>query len=112
MNNSFSNSRNGWGASAADALSTALVMGEKDIVNQIINYVPKINWSVSYENEAVSLFETTIRYVAGLLSGYDLLSGPLKYLAEDVSVDIQTRMKMIFANSFPAKQNPNSPRAG
>ncbi|KAK4495811.1 hypothetical protein PRZ48_013079 [Zasmidium cellare] len=85
VNNSFSNSRNGWGASAADALSTALVMGEKDIVNQIINYVPKINWSVSYENEAVSLFETTIRYVAGLLSGYDLLSGPLKYLAEDQS---------------------------
>lgn len=76
---------NGWGASAADALSTALVMENAEIVNQIIDYVPTIDWSVSIDNEAVSLFETTIRYMGGLLSGYDLLSGPLKQLANDVS---------------------------
>lgn len=76
---------NGWGASAADALSTALVMENAEIVNQIIDYVPSIDWSVSIDNEAVSLFETTIRYMGGLLSGYDLLSGPLKQLANDVS---------------------------
>lgn len=60
-------------------------MGNKQIVNQIINYVPKINWSVSYEDEAVSLFETTIRYLGGLLAGYDLLSGPAANLAQDKS---------------------------
>ncbi|CAK4031956.1 glycoside hydrolase family 47 [Lecanosticta acicola] len=85
VNNSFSNSRNGWGASAADALSTAIVMGNKEVVNQIINYVPKIDWCVSYQDEQVSLFETTIRYVAGLLSAYDLLSGPAENLAQDPS---------------------------
>ena len=85
VNNSFSNSRNGWGASAADALSTALVMEEGEIVNQIVNYVPSINWSVSKDDEPVSLFETTIRYLGGLLSGYDLLNGPLKNLVDDES---------------------------
>ncbi|KAK3686852.1 Mannosyl-oligosaccharide alpha-1,2-mannosidase 1B [Vermiconidia calcicola] len=83
QNNSFSNSRNGWGASAADALSTALVMEIPYIVNEIIDYVPSIDWSVSYDNMLVSLFETTIRYLGGLLSGYDLLSGPLSDLANN-----------------------------
>lgn len=79
-------SSNGWGASAIDALSTALIMGIPEIVNQIVDYVPDINWSVSVNNQPVSLFETTIRYVAGLLSGYDLLSGPLSDLVDDVSM--------------------------
>ncbi|KAF2210194.1 glycoside hydrolase family 47 protein [Cercospora zeae-maydis SCOH1-5] len=83
VTNGFSNSRNGWGASAADALSTALVMGEKEIVNQILDYVPSIDWSVSADDEVVSLFETTIRYLGGLLSGYDLLNGPLADLADN-----------------------------
>jgi mannosyl-oligosaccharide alpha-1,2-mannosidase len=65
--------RNGWGASAIDALSTALVMRNKDVVDKIMDYVPKIDWSVSYEDSRVSLFETTIRYLGGLLSAYDLL---------------------------------------
>jgi mannosyl-oligosaccharide alpha-1,2-mannosidase len=67
-------SRNGWGASAIDALSTAIVMGEADIVNQIVEYVPKIDFSKT--NSTVSLFETTIRYLGGMISGYDFLRGP------------------------------------
>ncbi|KXT07816.1 hypothetical protein AC579_9333 [Pseudocercospora musae] len=85
VNNSFSNSRNGWGASAVDALSTAIIMGEQQIVEQIMNHVATINWAVSYQNEVVSLFETTIRYLGGLLSGYDLLQGPAKSLVQDES---------------------------
>ena len=83
VNNSFSNTRNGWGASAVDALSTACVMEIPDIVNQIVNYIPSIDWSVSYEDEVVSVFETTIRYLGGMLSGYDLLTGPLEGLASN-----------------------------
>ena len=56
-------------------------MGQKDIVNQIINYVPYIDWSST--STSVSLFETTIRYLGGMLSGYDFLSGPLAHLADD-----------------------------
>jgi mannosyl-oligosaccharide alpha-1,2-mannosidase len=62
-----------------------------EIVNQIVDYVPDIDWSVSADNEAVSLFETTIRYVGGLLSGYDLLNGPLSDLVDDVSLPLPRR---------------------
>ncbi|KAF2824742.1 glycoside hydrolase [Ophiobolus disseminans] len=81
VTNGASNSRNGWGASAVDALSTALIMGEKEIVNQIITYIPVINFGST--GSEVSLFETTIRYLGGMLSGYDLLSGPLAHLANN-----------------------------
>jgi mannosyl-oligosaccharide alpha-1,2-mannosidase len=57
-------------------------MGQKDIVNQIIDYIPTINYfNTSTE---VSLFETTIRYLGGMLSAYDFLSGPLADLADNV----------------------------
>jgi mannosyl-oligosaccharide alpha-1,2-mannosidase len=56
-------------------------MGEKNIVNQIISYIPDIDFSQT--PTSVSLFETTIRYLAGMLSGYDFLNGPLASLAND-----------------------------
>jgi mannosyl-oligosaccharide alpha-1,2-mannosidase len=73
--------RNAWGASAVDALSTALVMGQSDIVNQIITHIATIDYSTT--STEVSLFETTIRYLGGMLSGYDFLSGPLADLADN-----------------------------
>lgn len=66
-----------------DALSTAIVMELPDIVGEIIGYIPKIDFSVSYEDEYVSLFETTIRYLGGMLSGYDFLTGPLSNLTNN-----------------------------
>ncbi|KAF2001707.1 glycoside hydrolase family 47 protein [Amniculicola lignicola CBS 123094] len=83
VSNTFSDSRNGWGASAVDALSTALVMRQKDVVNQILEYIPTIDYTTTATE--VSLFETTIRYLGGMISGYDLLSGPLADLAENKS---------------------------
>lgn len=59
--------RNGWGASAIDALSTGLLMSEDDIVKQILDFVPTINFNTT--KTEVSLFETTIRYLGGLVSG-------------------------------------------
>ena len=81
--NTPSNPRNGWGASAIDGLDTAAIMELGDIVNNILDYIPTINFGVSINDEQVSLFETTIRYVGGLLSAYDLLNdaGPLPDLA-------------------------------
>lgn len=73
------NYRNGWGASAVDALSTAIIMGNADAVNTILDHISKIDYSQT--SEQVSLFETTIRYLAGMLSGYDLLTGPASHLA-------------------------------
>lgn len=75
--------RNGWGASAIDAFTTAIIMNNYAVVNQILDHIPTINWSKSYNDEVVSLFETTIRYIAALLSGYDLLSGPHSDMCKD-----------------------------
>lgn len=86
VSNTFSNSRNGWGASAADALSTALVMDLPDIVKQIVDYIPSINFTQPKTEDPVSLFETTIRYLGGMLAGYDLLTGPLSNVAEEGNV--------------------------
>lgn len=83
VTNGYGNSRNGWGASAVDALSTAIMMRNAEVVNQILDYIPTIDYSKT--NQMVSLFETTIRYLGGMLSGYDLLKGPASDLVEDES---------------------------
>lgn len=80
-NHAYVYRRNGWGASAVDALSTALVMQNATIVNQILEYIPSIDFSKSHNDDPVSLFETTIRYLGGMISAYDLLTGPLSHLA-------------------------------
>ncbi|PGH04498.1 mannosyl-oligosaccharide alpha-1,2-mannosidase [Blastomyces parvus] len=73
VTNTSSNSRrNGWGASAVDALSTAIIMGCPEIVETILAHIAELDYSKT--DTEVSLFETTIRYMGGMLSGYDLLS--------------------------------------
>jgi mannosyl-oligosaccharide alpha-1,2-mannosidase len=66
-----------------DALSTAIVMGNQEAVQKILDHVETIDFSKT--NDEVSLFETTIRYLAGMLSGYDLLKGPAANLAPRAS---------------------------
>ncbi|KAH6647474.1 glycoside hydrolase family 47 protein [Truncatella angustata] len=83
LSESYLDGFGGWGASAVDALSTALIIGDKKVVNQILDYIPDIDFSTANYTGSISLFETTIRYLGGLISGYDLLSGPLKDLADD-----------------------------
>ncbi|KAL1896145.1 Mannosyl-oligosaccharide alpha-1,2-mannosidase 1B [Sporothrix stenoceras] len=74
VSNTYQDDRNGWGASAVDALSTALVMENEQAINQILAHVQNINFDTAIGD--ISLFETTIRYLGGLLSGYDLLTTP------------------------------------
>lgn len=83
VTNTCGNSRNGWGASAIDALSTALVMQIGPVVDVILDFIPTVDFTRT--EDFVSLFETTIRYLAGLLSAYDLLQGPLVNLASNAS---------------------------
>ncbi len=73
-----------------DALDTAIIMEQVDIVNIILDFVPAVDFT---KNNAVlnppdgppnpattSLFETTIRYLGGMLGAYDLLKGPFAHL--------------------------------
>jgi hypothetical protein len=62
--------RNAWGVTPIDAISTAIIMGESDIVSQILDFVPQIDFTTTAEaDSAISLFETNIRFLAGLISG-------------------------------------------
>lgn len=66
--------RNGWGATAVDALSTAIIMNLADPVNDILKHIRTVDFTKSRTKQTVSLFETTIRYLGGMLSAYDLLN--------------------------------------
>ena len=83
-NNSFSDSRNGWGLLKLDTLDTAIIMEQEDIMNIILDYIPTVDFTKKNgrpPNEiSTSLFETNIRYLSGLLSAYDLLKGPFAHL--------------------------------
>ncbi|KAH6895941.1 glycoside hydrolase, family 47 [Thelonectria olida] len=76
--------RNGWGVTAIDALTTAIIMEEATTVRQILEFVPTIDFSTTKRKDSkISVFESTIRYLGGLVSSYDLLKGPYKHLAPD-----------------------------
>lgn len=51
---------NGWGASIADALTTGILMELPDVVEQQINQLAKVDFSVPHTADTVSLFETTV----------------------------------------------------
>ena len=103
---SCSNTRNAWGASAVDALSTALVMGIEPIVTEIIQFIPTVDFT--HSEMEVNLFETTIRYLAGLIAGYDLLKGPFANMTTDAAaVESLLSQSKVLADSL--KYSFNTP---
>ncbi|KAL2211239.1 1,2-a-D-mannosidase [Sarocladium strictum] len=84
VSRSFEDDRNGWGATAVDGLSTAILMEEREIVDKILRQIASTDFSkTAVDDQAISVFESTIRYLGGLLSGYDLLTGPFAKLSEE-----------------------------
>ena len=112
VTNSGYNSRNGWGVAAVDALDTAIIMEQTDIVNQILEFIPYIDFTKVSRPGAllsVSLFETNIRYIGGLLSGYDLLKGPFKHLDVDQDkVDTLLKQCLVLADTVKYAFNTTS----
>ncbi|KAI1008681.1 hypothetical protein LB504_001978 [Fusarium proliferatum] len=85
ISKTYEDDRNGWGATAVDGLSTAIIMEDAEIVDKILRQIMLTDFTVTIvPNQPISLFETTIRYLGGLLSAYDLLSGSYKHLATDM----------------------------
>jgi mannosyl-oligosaccharide alpha-1,2-mannosidase len=61
----------GWGATLVDSLDTLWIMGLKDEFFEAVKAVAMIDFGES-ELKSISVFETTIRYLGGLISAYDL----------------------------------------
>lgn len=75
LSNKTNNPFGGLGATMIDSLSTILIMGLDQEVEHVLPLVDRLNIHV---NESLSVFETTIRYIGGLLSAYELSNHPNK----------------------------------
>jgi mannosyl-oligosaccharide alpha-1,2-mannosidase len=64
----------GWGATLVDAMDTLWIMGLKDDFEQCIMMVDGMDFSTN-EEDTLNIFETTIRYLGGLLAAHDLSQG-------------------------------------
>ncbi|CAN9101513.1 unnamed protein product [Alternaria alternata] len=68
-----------WGATLVDALDTLWIMGLKDEFEEAVKAVDRIDFTTTPRAD-IPLFETTIRYLGGLLAAYDLSDKKYKNL--------------------------------
>ncbi|KLJ05764.1 hypothetical protein EMPG_10804 [Blastomyces silverae] len=67
------NTFGGWGATLVDSLDTLWIMGLKDEFEEAVAAAATIDFSPEKASqETINMFETTIRYLGGFLSAYDL----------------------------------------
>jgi mannosyl-oligosaccharide alpha-1,2-mannosidase len=64
----------GWGATLIDAMDTLLIMGLDDEFKDGVEFCKTVDFSVSHM-EKLNVFETTIRYLGGLLAAHELAEG-------------------------------------
>lgn len=62
---------NGWGATLVDSLDTLWIMGLHDEFEEAVALVKNIDFKTTIRKD-IPLFETTIRYLGGLIAAYDL----------------------------------------
>lgn len=81
-----SNPFNGWGATLVDALDTLWIMGMKEEFEEAVEAVAGIDFTTSQRGD-IPLFETTIRYLGGMIAAYDL-SGTQYTVLLDKAVEL------------------------
>jgi mannosyl-oligosaccharide alpha-1,2-mannosidase len=70
----FRNPFASWGATLVDALDTLWIMDMREEFDEAAKAVDKIDFTTSPRPD-IPLFETTIRYLGGLLAAYDISGG-------------------------------------
>jgi mannosyl-oligosaccharide alpha-1,2-mannosidase len=71
----------GWGATLVDGLDTLWIMGLKKEFDEAVKAVDSINFRTTHRAD-IPLFETTIRYLGGLLAAYDISGKKYKNLLD------------------------------
>lgn len=90
-----------WGATYIDALTTAHIMGIGDIVASGITFAERVDFTKT-EQSPISFFETNIRFVAGLLSIYELTgSGNAKLLQQAETIAQRLLRGFVGNNDIP-----------
>ncbi|KAK5061123.1 hypothetical protein LTR84_007665 [Exophiala bonariae] len=72
---------NGWGATLVDSLDTLWIMGLHDEFEEAVGHVKNIDFKTTTRKD-IPLFETTIRYLGGLIAAYDLSKSKHKVLLD------------------------------
>ncbi|KAL6236253.1 hypothetical protein BDW75DRAFT_207430 [Aspergillus navahoensis] len=96
------NNFGGWGATLVDNLDTLLIMGLDEEFEAAVDALTEIDFSPhSSSQSTINIFETTIRYLGGLIAAYDLTGCREKRLLDKAiqlgemiyaSFDTETRM--------------------
>ncbi|KAJ9652349.1 hypothetical protein H2198_008388 [Neophaeococcomyces mojaviensis] len=84
----------GWGATLVDGMGTLWIMGLKDEFEECLAAVQEIDFTWNTE-DVVNVFETTIRYLGGFLSAYDLSEHKYPMLLEK-AVELADILYMTF----------------
>ncbi|VDB96027.1 unnamed protein product [Peniophora sp. CBMAI 1063] len=93
--------RNGWGASIIDGMSTMVIMGLDDFFQEALNHTATVNFNNSNTPDTVSFFETTIRYLGGMLSAFELdqqLNGQQHPFLVEQSRQLGNRLTLAFSS--------------
>ncbi|CAO3663738.1 unnamed protein product [Umbelopsis vinacea] len=99
VSNKSSDSRNGWGATIFDALDTMLIMGLESQYELALEHVKGVNFQQSTETSKT--FETTIRYLGGLLSANDIRPDPM-LVTQAIAVANNVIMPAFDTDGIPA----------
>lgn len=71
----------GWAATMVDALDTMWIMGLKQEFEEAVEQIGLIDFTTT-PREQIPVFETTIRYLGGLLAAYDVSGGDYPILLQ------------------------------
>lgn len=71
----------GWAATLVDSLDTLLIMGLKDEFEKAVAALDQIDFTTT-DDKDINVFETTIRYLGGLLAAHDLSDGKYPVLLQ------------------------------
>jgi mannosyl-oligosaccharide alpha-1,2-mannosidase len=74
LTKAFKDHFGGWGVTLVDSLDTLLIMGLDEEFQNALKTVELIDFSVTHM-KTINVFETTIRYLGGLLGANDLAKG-------------------------------------
>ncbi|KAI9707132.1 MAG: hypothetical protein M1836_000092 [Candelina mexicana] len=110
VSGNFRNPFCGWAATLVDSLDTLWIMGLEDEFEEAVAAVKNIDFTTSIRND-IPLFETTIRYLGGLLGAYDVSDAKYRILLDKAvelaevlmgAFDTPNRMPMTFYQWKPA----------
>ncbi|KAJ5169658.1 Glycoside hydrolase family 47 [Penicillium coprophilum] len=123
LSKEFEDPFNGWGATLVDSIDTLWIMQLKDEFSEALDVIKNIDFTTSLRAD-IPMFETTIRYLGGLLGAYDISGHRYPVLLEKAeelaevligAFDTPNRMPHLYyrwAPEYAVKPHRASSRAG